>query len=249
MPEQLTIDLGIREIELNEGGVPKKPHRKGIIYSTNPLMACARDGCDYVLKGPDTGTVVAELASYLFAGILGIPVPPYGIARYDGSVYFVCECLPINDIEDIFERRAYQNEEDIAKTIVFDIFIANPDRNMGNFVAHPGENPNRPRFVIHAIDFEKSRLLNPEEFGKFLLIPDQTYWPREELGRVLRGIRFPSMEFIGKINSLSGNGQISDGLDRVCRKVNIDREALAGGEAILTRRSQEIERLARREWR
>ena len=113
MPKQLSFQFEIPKIKLAEKGEPKKPHRSGIIYSTQPLIALSENGYKYILKGPDINLVIAEYSAYSLARHINIPVPDYGLAYQDGTYYFASKEEKIKDVEDILSNAHIINREDI----------------------------------------------------------------------------------------------------------------------------------------
>ena len=214
MPKQLSFQFEIPKIKLAEKGEPKKPHRTGIIYSTQPLIALSDNGNKYILKGPDINLVIVEYSAYCLASHINIPVPEYGIAQQDDAYYFASKEVKIKDVEDILSNAHISNREDIPGIIAFDILISNYDRNMGNFVASIDNIGLPPGFYLYAIDFEKSRVLNPASILVFNE-RDESYWPKEILGDILSGIHLPSEQTIKSLSELPDNDQIFHHLERL----------------------------------
>ena len=108
-------------------------------------------------------------------------MPDFGITQWGEEVFFASKEVKIKDVEDIISSDRFVNREDISKIIAFDMLIANPDRNIGNFVPCINNIEPLADFHLYAIDFEKSRVLNP---ANILILdnPDEDYWPKGVLG-------------------------------------------------------------------
>ena len=248
MPKQLSFQFEIPKIKLAEKGELKKPHRSGIIYSTQPLIALAENGSKYILKGPDINLVIAEYSAYLLARHINIPVPDYGLAYQDDSYYFASKEIKIKDVEDILSNDYISNQEDIPRIIAFDILISNYDRNMGNFVAAIDKIEPTPSFYLYAIDFEKSRVLNPANI-LVLNDHDEVYWPRGILGDILSGTHLPSEQTISTLSELPDNDQIFHHLERFYDTIKADKNSLINMRRLLRDRANNITNLIRRYWK
>ncbi len=248
MPKQLSLQFDIPKIKLAEKGELKKPHRSGIIYSTRPLIALAENGSKYILKGPDINLVIAEYSAYLLARHINIPVPDYGLAYQDDSYYFASKEIKIKDVEDILTNAHISNREDIPGIIAFDILISNYDRNMGNFVASIDKIETPPVFYLYAIDFEKSRVLNPANI-LVLNNHEEDYWPNGILGDILSGIHVPPEQTLRSISALPDNDQIFHHLERLYDTIKADKNNLLNMRRLLRDRANNITTLIRRYWK
>lgn len=206
-------ELILRSITVLE---PGQAVQGPVVYSTNPKKAPALDGKDYFLKGPDLNVAVPELVAHLLAGLLGLPVPPFGVAKVGGEFYFASEEIQNRNVDLWIRRNALANPEALLETVVFDVWIANRDRNMSNFVGEIA--PNMRDMYLYAIDFEKSMALQgPHPITTVPTRNPKDFWPREELGRLLRG-KNPPRDFCGKIAGLRRD-RVVDCFDRVVSHV------------------------------
>ncbi len=182
-------DLFLRTVQLIEPGQKVTPPR-GIVYSTDPKTALGTDNNPYFLKGPATEVVVAEAAAHLLARVVELPVPDFGLASIDGQNYFASKGIKFRNVELHLQLGKIANPQALTDTIVFDIWIANCDRNMGNFVGEVAENPDSVR--IYPIDFEKAATLR--ERTPLVSVPQiepRRFWPRNSLGTLLAGRSIP----------------------------------------------------------
>jgi hypothetical protein len=153
----------------------------------------ADDEHTYIIKGPDPRLVFAEYAAYELAALAGIPVPEHALCMIPGrgDVYFASRKLPYRFApEDLWEHDHVENREMLAETAVFDIWIANDDRNVGNLVAGKGDGDGRIRW--YAIDFERAKALRgQEDLFTIMGVHPKQMWPKEQLGRFCSGLQVP----------------------------------------------------------
>lgn len=189
-------------------------------------MALSDGFGDVVVKGPDLGVVFSEAAGYTFATGLGIPVPPFGVCQVPGEdgLSFCCKKLRGRfPIDHWVEHELAANNEMIPQTIVFDIWVGNHDRNMGNFIEDAGELRAAGQddgTMIFAIDFEKSAVLRGEpDWLTLNAWPATRFWPSDDLGRLCRRFE-PSEDCMAKIEAMS-----DDEIDGTLRRVHFDMDA------------------------
>jgi hypothetical protein len=237
--------LTLNVVQLLEPG--QKVEAPGnIVYSTSPKTAVGLDGHDYILKGPEIEIIVAEAAAYLLARIVRLPVPEFGIASIGDQPYFASRKAHIRNVEAYIRRGALTNTDVLLETIVFDVWIANVDRNMGNFVGDVADMEAR-RVRLLVIDFEKAACLR--ERTPLVIVPTinpRKLWPKDALGQILTGRPCPR-EFCDRIASVS-EGEISHSLDMVARHVP-GIPWMDSCIQVLRRRAEEIHHISREVWR
>lgn len=241
-PIQFPLTLKIIEI-LEPGQKVEGP--RNVVYSTSPRVAPGSDGQYYIVKGPSVETIVAEATSYLLAAHVGLPIPEFGIASIDGSPFFASREVHLRNVSTFIERALVKNPDALVETVVFDIWTANTDRNMGNFVgewAADGRNEVR----VCAIDFEKSACLR--ERTPLVIVPtiDQNkFWPRDALGRILAGRPLP-VAFCDRIAAVTER-TINGCLELV--RAHVDIPWADSCARVLRNRARSIRRLAEEVWR
>ena len=189
MPPTPQLELALKIIQLIEPG-EKVLGPPNIVYSTNPKIADAMDGYKYFVKGPDAEVVAAEACAHLLAGVVDLSVPVFGIAEVDGQVYFASREIEIRNASSFIERQKVQNRDILHHTIAFDVWIANTDRNLGNFVAESISGSSQVRAL--PIDFEKARTIcERTPIVSVPMIDPRRLWPREALGEMLTGPGVP----------------------------------------------------------
>lgn len=240
----IQLPLTLRMVEVLEPG-QKVEGPANVVYSTSPTVAPGSDGYDYFLKGPEAETLVAEATSYLLAAFLGLPVPEFGIASIDGAPFFASRAVMLRNVSTFIERSWVANPSVLVETVVFDIWTANTDRNMGNFVGEwAGDGQREVR--VCAIDFEKSACLC--ERTPLVIVPtiDQDrFWPRDTLGNALAGRPLPVL-FCDRIAAVTEDS-IRRCLDLVTAHVDIPWADSC--VRVLKNRAQSIRRLAQEVWR
>ncbi len=133
----------------------------GITYRTKPEVWIARNGRRYVVKRDTVTTVVAEALGYGLAELVHLPVPPFALSRIKETpgFAFCSEYQARNDVLRYLERGQLVNPEIVGDTLVFDLWVANDDRNVMAFVGHIPETAALGQLEALAIDFECSQLL------------------------------------------------------------------------------------------
>lgn len=159
-----------------------------------------------MLKGPDHQVVFSETIAYELAATVGLRVPAYGLCHvpWGDGIYFASEKLGHrHSLELLWPTEKIANRELLSQVIVFDIWIANIDRNIGNLVYDSFVDGSETRLIIYAIDFEKSEVLRGDK-DRFTIeaLPLENMWPRETLGKLCNGLPVP-YEFCTRIESIT----------------------------------------------
>lgn len=240
-----------------------KPVR-GRVYSTDPKVARIRsESGDWMVKGPDPAVVFSETAGYLLAREANIPVLDFRIACVAGSEnerHFCCKKIRsrfegdsmLSDLPKA--RKLISNFDDIGRTIVFDAWIANADRNMGNFlfsrsaIGTYDELTRKNKYHVIPIDFEKSHVLRGMSTIE-LAVPDQGgYWPTHDLGELCRGIERPH-DYCNRIRAVSKT-TIEEVVRRAATFAGVDDEVwLERTASALQVRRDRIDDLSAETWR
>lgn len=224
----------------------------GMVYSTDPHEAMAEDGMDYILKGPDASVVFAEAAAYELAGLLDLPVPPCAgcIDPASTDVWFGSREMQSRfSLDHLLARDRVQNSSMIPQTIVFDVWIGNPDRNMGNFVGATVGTDGTSAVNLRAIDFEKAQVLrgDRDEFRVTAMDPEG-FWPAGELGEICSGFTLPTT-VCDEIQRLVEGGRIAGVLEQLVWDLDFpDVPWLDAAVRLLTSRGHDIRMWAEEAW-
>ncbi|HET6230432.1 MAG TPA: HipA family kinase [Longimicrobiaceae bacterium] len=217
----------------------------GLVYSTAPREALATDGKTYIIKGPELPVVFAEHAGYSLAECLGLPVPEHALCSTPQGIVFASRKLPLRFAgDDMFATGSVVNPELLSFLSAFDVWIANEDRNVNNFV---GDYEGRGT-KLFAIDFEKAHALNGRmDLFSVTARPPREMMPREGLGARCKGQPFPT-EMCDRI------AQNTNTLDRIVDNwhsdLGLSRITWADrARSILTQRAQRISSLVQEAWR
>lgn len=219
----------------------------GIVYSTAPWSVTSNEGIDYVRKGPELNVVIAELVAHLLARVVGVPIPDFAICEDGDCVHFLSEKLKdcMRNVEPWLKRNRQQLVDQVCRIIAFDIWIMNPDRNMGNLLGLPANDGSS--ISIIAIDFEKSASLR----GRYPLteaaqVLPSSFWPTGDLGNIARGAPFPA-DFVKTIQETSDE-KVTESV-RAASAVLGDSFSWADSSIkILLDRKQKMATLAREVW-
>ncbi|MBD3299809.1 MAG: hypothetical protein GF347_00475 [Candidatus Moranbacteria bacterium] len=226
----------------------------GKVYSTSPREALSSELGDVVLKGPDLGIVFAEASAFQFARELGIATPDFGVCEVPGEegLFFCSKKLRGRyPVDHWVGNGLVSNPEVIPETIAFDVWVANWDRNIGNFVEDAEEARGEGEgegTKIFAIDFEKAAVLRGEP-DRFTINgwPGSKFWPLEDLGRLCRQYALPR-GFLEKIKAIDPQ-HIAGVLEQI--QLDLDLAAVPWMQTsidLLTSRAQGIEKLATEAW-
>lgn len=223
-----------------------------MVYSTDPHKAMAADGTDYILKGPETSVVFAEAAAYELAGLLDLPVPPHAGCMNPGSndLWFGSQEMPVRaSLDQLLARNRVQNSMMIPRTIVFDVWIGNRDRNMGNFVGEIEGSNGTSAVKLRAIDFEKSEVLRGEvDQFSITAIEPEAFWPADELGRLCERFALPG-EICAEIEQLVGDDRVDGVLNQLVWDLDFaEIPWLDAAVHLLTSRGRDIRTWAQEAW-
>ncbi len=238
-----TVDL-VTETELH------KPLH--MIYSTNPKAGIGRDRKQYVVKGHSEPDVVsAEAAAYLLAREAEIPVPSWTLIHDPNCdhLLFGSEMVPdLRDIEPWLKKGAISNEEDLPRILAFDIWISNPDRNLGNFIGRKPVAGRKGLVEVVAIDFEKATTLRGDSpLISTSTISSNELWPSNRLGELIGIPPRPSPEWIDKITTIN-EGQIQSAFGSVRRTLGLCPEWAESRSHLLLKRAQQLPELLEEVW-
>jgi hypothetical protein len=218
-----------------------------LIYSTAPREALATNGAAYIVKGPEPALVFSEYAAYELAGMVGIPVPEHALCTVSGKVHFASRKMPYRFApEDIVRLGHAENAEMLGATAAFDIWLANDDRNVGNFVA--GVGATRETVRLYAIDFESAHALRgvKDRFA-VMAMPVRSMMPKEQLGLICRQQPLPR----GACDRIKTVGLALEGIitqwhgDLLLPRIEWSERACT----ILRQRSESIHQLVQEAWR
>lgn len=175
---------------------------QGIIYSTNPQVAITEKGKCF-LKNHNPEIVFAEAVCYALANAANLDVPRCFFCREgpNGRLLFGSAEKKCRFPVDVLIRRGLIcNPHVLSQTIVFDTWVCNIDRNVGNYVAELTEGASG-KFRLFAIDFEKSEVCRGK--GSLVLagVSPRKCWPTESLGQLCRPLTIPR-EFCNAIQSI-----------------------------------------------
>jgi len=227
---------------------------KDMVYSTNPRLALDSNGHAYCIKGDnDVEIVLSELVGHVLAGFLGIPVPDYAVGRFNsaGAPYF-CSAIvedAIRDVEAHLKTNKIADIEILAKVILLDIWIANKDRNIGNFLGRPRPDFGNGFISLVAIDFEKSLTIRSKApLIELPALAAGAFWPRGVLGGYCRNRAHLAGKLVQDFQSLPAS-QIERAVDKCFAAANVGdvgrRDDVVDA---LVKRQRQLDNLAKLEW-
>lgn len=176
----------------------------GLVYSTSPQKAVGMDDESYIVKGPETEVVFAELAGCVLADAVGVTVPIARACRITN--YMLAGSREVSSLRLIEpwlgKPPKVINYAEMFAAIVVDVWLANVDRNMGNVIGEPAGG-DKIEFVF--IDFEKSASLRPNPMITTSLIDPRQLWPSNQLGRILMNAKplHPPAETLQRIAEMN----------------------------------------------
>jgi hypothetical protein len=238
----------VRRIVLVEEPTDVVPPER-MIYSTRPKRALGEDGIQYYLKGPDPAVVAAEALAYELGGLVGFTTPDYGLCEVPeaGLCFASREIRFRSALDTILEKELAANPELIPACIAFDIWIVNDDRNISNIVAEPVRVGASVRARLHAIDFEKSKILRGSNMFEVGMVDPRTLWPKELLGRLCRGCNFPD-DFCERVRAITRD-QIDGVFERLIWELaGLDLPWRESAVFQLSKRATEIRQRAQEVW-
>ena len=219
----------------------------GMVYSTDPHRAEGKDGHSYFVKGPEVEVVFAELAGCTLAAAVGLPVPPVATCAYDGDLYAGSRKVEVRDLRPLLKSGTrIQNAADLYNMIVVDIWLANPDRNMGSLV---GTQLGHGKVELMCIDFEKAVALRRNPLIQASMMGPRQVWPTGELGTTLLQKKplYPPVGILLAIEALT-MARCQEILEPISTAVPAATWAEDSALA-LSRRSETIRNLAEEVWR
>ena len=155
-----------------------------MVYSTDPHRAEGEDGHSYFVKGPDV-EVAPNSRDAVWPPRSACPSPPVATCAYNGSLYAGSRKVEFREMRPLLKSTArLQNAADLYNMIVVDVWLANPDRNMGSLV---GTQLGRGKLdEMMFIDFKKAVALRPNPLLQTSMLTPRQVWPTGELGTSLR---------------------------------------------------------------
>lgn len=245
------VPLVLRQVTLATRGEPVRAPQN-LVYSTAPTHAVGTDDDQFYVKGESNIRIVlAESIAYTLAQNLEIPVPEFAIGFYEDSdaPVFASQILDkgVRDVSFWLNRSKIANMAILARLIVFDTWLANNDRNLGNLLGVPLQGTDQSIKLV-AIDFEKSATVRSE--APMIEIPTmqaREFWPRGELGTICRKLVVWDPSAIQAISSVT-DSTIDATVNAALAATNANASI---GDSIghsLKHRRNRIEPLAREVW-
>lgn len=221
-----------------------------VVYSTDPRRAEGANHLRYFIKGPELEIVFAEIAGCLLAREVGLIVPDVAACEFAGETYAgsVKVDEAVRDIEPWLNRpQRVTNFDDVFRSIVVDLWLANKDRNIGNILGDP--RPGRGRIDLVFIDFEKSATLRQYPMVRTPLLDPRELWPSGILGAALRRNKplIPPADIIDRIRSLTDQ-RYSEIVNEVEVAINVEIEWKDGCVGVLSQRGAQIRQLSEALW-
>lgn len=218
------------------------------MYSTQPLRAEGDDHNSYFVKGPAREIVIAEVLGCLMARAVAIPVPEVAICRNGPDDYAGSLTVP-SAFRDVMpylkDRERILNYNDLWRTLVVDVWLANKDRNPGNVLGRPEGNG---KIQLVMIDFEKSAVLRPYPIVSSPELTERQLWPSGELGALLKGRKplVPPPDICERIRAIDRQrcSQIIASVTEVIGDFDYSENTIKA----LVGRGEKIESLARGVW-
>jgi hypothetical protein len=177
-------------VTLVAGGRRVEPPEQ-IVYSNAPTSWLDSNGDTYVVKDTAIEAVIAEAVATRLARGLGLAVPDF--ARK----------LALRDISPWLRRERDDVLAELAKITVFDIWVANHDRNLGNLLP-----PTDGKFTGNvtaavAIDFEKAVAIRSRyPLVEASDVSPKRCWPSGDLGVALAGQARP-VDFVDALGAVT----------------------------------------------
>jgi hypothetical protein len=234
----------LRVVDLVAGRVPMVAP-ENMFYSTAPYSCQDSGGHTYVVKGPEPNIVAAEAVAYCLAPTFGIKTPDFALGKFDGEsqLYFASFKLEnaIRDVSPWLKKPDPAINEAMSAIHVFDVWLANIDRNLGGLLMRSGE---RGKELV-SIDFEKSQAIH----GPSPLIQVNTVNPKQlrPVGNLAK-LPLPWKDNYAK--SLSGipEAQVVNAVNQVKRTMGLDFQWSESVIHTLLHRRTNIENLLKEVW-
>ena len=213
--------------------------------------AAARDAVDhegrsYVVKGPDPNMVVAEAVAYCLAPTFGIVTPDFALGRFFGEAGFYFASVKLEnamrDVRPWLINPKPNLQAALSAVHVFDVWLANNDRNLGGFLMRTSE---RDRELV-SIDFEKSHAIR----GPSPLITVNEIEPKKlRPGGVLAKVALPWLNASAERLRSIPDACILDAVGRVKVAMGADFAWSESVSATLIQRRSRIDRLLEEVWK
>jgi len=185
----------------------------GLIYSTGPRCAQTKKGDLVVCKTPND-VIAAECAGHALAELVGIETVRWGVARAGAELVFISEYQEHRDVLPFLEARVATNRDLLDRLLVFDVWVANIDRNEGSLVGRAAVSQKAGFIELLPIDVERAQLLREVSIFTVTETSVREMLPR---GRLLHHLPKdgPTIDrMIQRIGGLSAQ-DIRDSLDRM----------------------------------
>lgn len=223
----------------------------GIVYSTSPELWADAFDTFFVVKGPDTTLVAAELVCHMLAAHVEVSVPPYAIATHPqhAAPFFASQWLESanRDAEPFLKMSKPTSLEQLAMVVLLDLWVVNDDRNIGNILAVPVEGEERPPDIV-AIDFEKALVARSRfPVTESPTVPIERLQPKGPLGTYASRTRRP-VELIHTIKRLPDMA-IQNIVDSAQSLIGPEYSWADGTATALIQRRDRLEEMASEVWR
>jgi hypothetical protein len=251
MPDPCQKQLFCPVIQLLDEGT-KVTAPENVVYSTDPRKATALDGLTYFVKGPGYDIVVAEAVAHLLARDVGLRVPDFGIVLpgQDQLPFFASREVPqcLREVDSWILRERVTNSDLLPRLVVFDVWVANKDRNIGNIVGSQVQTGAGTKITLVAIDFEKSiAIRGPYPLATVNTIPPSKFWPSGTLGEIVEGMATPE-DFCATIEGVT-ESQVETAFASVESHFGMPVEWKESTIQVLKGRSEKIRSLIAEVWR
>lgn len=237
-------------IQLIDKGI-KVATPENVVYSTDPHRANGLDGKVYFVKGPELEIVIAEVVAHLLARDLQLRVPDFGVvlSAEDAPLFASCEVPHCHrTVDDWIVRRRITNHDLLPRLVVFDIWVANKDRNIGNLVGAEVQTGTDVKIALVAIDFEKSvAIRGPYPLTTVDTIPVRQLWPSGILGDLVQGVPCPG-DFCETIEHVS-ESQIEAAFASIESRLGTEVPWKESSVSVLMKRAKKIRKLVAEVWR
>jgi len=244
-------ELFLRVVDLIEEGQEVTPPT-GMVFSTQPRRCLAEDGHIYFVKGPDPNVVVPEAVSYILAQQVELPVPEFALGRREAEygLFFASREVQggFRSVDSWLGLGRTQNPQVIQRLHVFDVLIANRDRNIGNLLVQNIRSPQGPPFRLVAIDFEKSEAFRGNyPYTTVPTIEPRRLRPSGILCEILQRERV-AVEHFAAIERI-GQGNVLDAFGRLEAMIGHPIEWKDGSAQLIASRARDIRRIVAEVWR
>lgn len=224
----------------------------GMVYRTSPRTGTCDDGYRYVIKGAGSQEVVeAEALAYLLAAEVDIPTPRWSFVYSNQSDHLLFGSRMIDGHRDTsrwLKSMQISNLQVLGRIIGFDIWICNPDRNLGGLLGRTPASGKLGQIEIVAIDFEASVALNNKTpLISTTSVSPKKLWPRNELGILLKGVSMPALGWLSMIEQIEEEN-ISSQVEAVKNTLGLGDEWATAKVSVLMKRAKKIKGLVKEVW-